>query len=116
VGIAKGKDRSDLASDEVFSAHQKTPVIFRKNSPARFLLQRIRDESHRFAITHHRKLRGKKSLVSPLEMISGIGKKRRLLLLKKFGSLESIRQASLDDLKTVPGVTEDLARKISEQV
>ncbi|MFQ5672652.1 MAG: excinuclease ABC subunit UvrC [Nitrospinales bacterium] len=116
AAIAKGKARADLDTDEVFSTQHNAPAVFGKNSPARFLLQRIRDESHRFAITHHRKLRGKKSLLSPLETIPGIGKKRRLLLLKKFGSLESIRQASPDDLKSVPGITDDLAKKISEQV
>ncbi|MEC7640922.1 MAG: excinuclease ABC subunit UvrC [Nitrospinota bacterium] len=116
ISIAKGRDRGDLATDEVLSVSRKIPVVFKKSSPARFLLQRIRDEAHRFSIHSHRKLRTKKSLVSPLETISGIGKKRRLLLLKKFGSLENIRNASLDDLKTIPGITENLARKISDQV
>ena len=116
VGIAKGKARSQLDTDEVFSTNRDKPMVFRKNSPARFLLQKIRDEAHRFAIASHRKLRDKNSLVSPLETISGIGRKRRLLLLKKFGSLENIRKASLDDLATTPGITEDLAREILERV
>ncbi|MFQ5716569.1 MAG: excinuclease ABC subunit UvrC, partial [Nitrospinales bacterium] len=116
VCIAKGKHRNDLSTDEVFSVLRKTPAVFKKNSAARTLLQRIRDEAHRFAIAYHRKLRGKKSLTSPLEALPGIGKKRRLLLLKKFGGLDNIRQASLNDLTSLPGITDSLARKILETV
>ena len=114
--IAKGKIRNNLDTDEVLLLNRKNPVLFRENSPSRFLLQRIRDEAHRFAITYHRKLRGKRSLDSPLESVPGIGKKRRLQLLKKFGSLENIRAASLDELQTLPGITEPLARKISTRL
>jgi len=110
--VAKGKLRNNVETDEVFLPGKKAPVLFRENSPSRFLLQRIRDESHRFAIAYHRKLRDKSALTSPLELIRGIGKKRRLLLLKNFGSLDSIREASPEQLQVVPGITEDLARKI----
>lgn len=110
--IAKGKFRGKGETDEVYLPDRKDLVKFRENSPSRFLLQRVRDESHRFAIAYHRKLRGKKAMSSPLENIPGIGKKRRLMLLKRFGSLEKIRQAGLDELKEIPGVTETLARKI----
>ena len=114
--IAKGKQRNNLNTDEVLLLHRQTPVLFKENSPSRFLLQRIRDEAHRFAITYHRKLRGKSSLSSPLESVRGIGKKRRLQLLKKFGSLENIRAASLEELQTLPGITESLAQQISDQL
>ena len=110
--IAKGKLRNKVETDEVFLPGKKTPVFFQENSPSRFLLQRIRDESHRFAISYHRKLRDKSTLASPLESVPGIGKKRRLLLLKNFGSLDNIREASLDQLQAVPGITEILARKV----
>ena len=110
--IAKGKFRNNVETDEVLLPGKKNSVYFRENSPSRFLLQRIRDESHRFAISYHRKLRDKSSLVSPLESVPGIGKKKRLLLLKNFGSLDVIRRASLIELKTVPGITEKLAQKI----
>ena len=110
--IAKGKFRNNVETDEVLLPGKKNPVYFRENSPSRFLLQRIRDESHRFAISYHRKLREKNSLVSPLESVPGIGKKKRLLLLKKFGSLDAIRRATLIELKIVPGITEKLAQKI----
>jgi excinuclease ABC subunit C len=114
--IAKGKERGNLDTDEVLLLHRKTSILFQENSPSRFLLQRIRDEAHRFAITYHRKLRGKSTLASPLEQVNGIGKKRRLQLLKKFGSLEKIRLASLEDLQALPGITESLAQKISAQL
>ena len=110
--IAKGKFRNAVETDEILLPGKKQPIYFRENSPSRFLLQRIRDESHRFAISYHRKLRDKSSLSSPLELISGIGKKRRLLLLKSFGSLDAIRKSSMIQLQTVPGITENLAKKI----
>ena len=111
--IAKGKNRNDLKTDEIFLIGRATPVLFRQNSPARFLLQRIRDEAHRFAITYHRNLRSKSAVASPLENIPGVGKKRRLALLKKFGGLDGIRNASLEDLQIIPGITPSLAQKIS---
>ena len=112
VCIAKGKFRNNLLTDEVYLPQQKKPVLFHENSPSRFLMQRIRDEAHRFAISYHRKLRGKKTLESPLELIPGIGKKRRLMLLKKFGSLENIQKASLEELVILPGITKLLAERI----
>ena len=110
--IAKGKFRNNLATDEVYMPNQKIPVLFSENSPSRFLMQRIRDEAHRFALTYHRKLRGKATLESPLESIPGIGKKRRLMLLKQFGSLENIQKAPLVELISLPGITKSLAEKI----
>ncbi len=110
--IAKGKYRNRVETDEILLPGEKDPVLFSENSPPRFLLQRVRDESHRFAISFHRQLRSKSSLSSPLEKIPGVGKKRRLILLKKFGSLEKIRSASLEELKTVPGVTDQIAEHL----
>lgn len=111
--IAKGKYRNNVETDEVYMPNRQDLVKFRENSPSRFLLQRVRDESHRFAISYHRKLRGKNAMSSPLEGIPGIGKKRRLMLLKKFGSLEKIKQANVDELIKIPGITQDLAQKIT---
>jgi excinuclease ABC subunit C len=110
--IAKGKYRNNLDTDEVHLLWKKDPVLFKENSPSRFLMQRIRDEAHRFAIFYHRRLRGKEALSSPLENIPGIGKKRRLLLLKQFGSLENIRNASVEKLIALPGITRSLAEKL----
>jgi len=110
--IAKGKYRNNLETDEVYLLQKKDPVLFKENSPSRFLMQRIRDEAHRFAISYHRQLRGKEALSSPLENIPGVGKKRRLLLLKQFGSLENIRNASVEELAALPGITRSLAEKL----
>jgi excinuclease ABC subunit C len=110
--IAKGKFRNNLETDEVYLLQKKDPILFKENSPSRFLMQRIRDEAHRFAISYHRRLRSKEALTSPLENISGIGKKRRLLLLKQFGSLENIRNASVEELIALPGITQSLAEKL----
>ena len=111
--IAKGKFRNRIETDEILLPGRRQSIYFRENSPSRFLLQRIRDESHRFAVSYHRKLRDKSSLSSPLELIPGIGGKRRLLLLKSFGSLDAIRKSSIIQLQTVPGITENLAKKIT---
>jgi excinuclease ABC subunit C len=110
--IAKGKYRNNLETDEVYLLQKKDPVLFKENSPSRFLMQRIRDEAHRFAISYHRRLRSKEALSSPLENIPGIGKKRRLLLLKQFGSLENIRNATVEELASLPGITPSLAEKL----
>jgi excinuclease ABC subunit C len=69
-----------------------------------FLLERLRDEAHRFAITHHRKVRGKAQLQSVLSAIPGVGAKRQKALLKHFGSLKKIKSASLEELKAMPGL------------
>ncbi len=111
--IAKGKYRNRPETDEVLLVHRKHAVLFGDNAPSRFLLQRVRDEAHRFAIAFHRELRGRETLKSPLEAIAGIGKKRRLLLLKEFGSVENIRQAAPEALQRVPGITREMALKIS---
>jgi excinuclease ABC subunit C len=76
------------------------------------MLERLRDEAHRFAITHHRKLRGKEALASALEEVEGIGPSRRKALLRHFGSLKNIRDASLEELSAAPGLPEGAARNL----
>src|SRR5205807_8537436 len=88
--------------EEICLPGQRDPVRLARNSQALFLLQRIRDEAHRFGLTYHRSLRSKAATTSALDGISGIGRKRRELLLKHFGSVEAMKQASLDDLVEVP--------------
>ena len=78
------------------------------------MLERLRDEVHRFAITHHRKLRTKAGLESELERIPGIGSERRKLLLKHCGSVNKIKQATLDELRHVPGLPEATATAVYE--
>ena len=76
------------------------------------MLERLRDEAHRFAITHHRKLRRSSTLGSVLEEIEGVGEKRRKALLKHFGSLKAIQAASLDELRAMPGLPAGLAERL----
>ena len=105
----KAVERSE---ERFFLPGRKNPVLLRPGSPALFLLERLRDEAHRFAITHHRKLRGKAALQSSLEEVPGVGPARRKALLRYFGSLKKIRAASLEELKTAPGLPEPVAREI----
>ena len=75
-------------------------------------MQQVRDESHRFAVTYHRKLRSKKIEESPLDNIEGIGKKRKIELLRHFGDLESIKKASIEEIKEVNGMNEKAAANV----
>jgi len=90
------------------------PIALPRNSQGLYLLQRIRDEAHRFAITYHRKLREKGGMSSLLEEIPGIGPKRRRALLEKFGSLEAIQRASIEELASVPGMNRRAAEQLRE--
>ncbi|GAB4502788.1 MAG: excinuclease ABC subunit UvrC [Anaerolineales bacterium] len=94
VGLAKREE-------EIFFPHRSTPLILPRHSQALYLLQRIRDEAHRFGITAHRARRSKQGMASILDAVPGIGPARRKALLKHFGSLEKIKAASLNDLTTV---------------
>ena len=96
----------------IFVEGQSEPVILPRHSQALYLMQRIRDEAHRFAITYHRKLRGKRNLVSILDHVSGIGPKRRQALWNHFGSIGKIRAASPDELATAPGMTRSAAQAV----
>ncbi len=84
----------------------------RSDSPGLHLVQHIRDESHRFAITGHKQRRDKKRRESPLEGIPGVGPKRRRELLRHFGGWQEVKAASADDLANIPGISEKLARDI----
>ncbi len=83
-----------------------------RHSQGLYLIQRVRDEAHRFAITAHRKARGKVGIASRLDAIPGIGPKRRKALLEKFGDIEAIRQASVEQLMEVSGINEEVAMAI----
>lgn len=96
----------------IFVEGKSDPVILPGNSQALFLMQRIRDEAHRFAITYHRNLRGKRNLASVLDHIAGIGEKRRQALRKKFGTIQKMREASLDELAAAPGMTKPAAQAV----
>jgi excinuclease ABC subunit C len=105
VGLAKQQE-------ELFQPGKSDSVILPRHSQGLYLVQRIRDEAHRFAITAHRKARGKIGVASRLDAIPGIGPARRKVLLEKFGDIEAIRQASLEDLLAVKGITEEIARAL----
>jgi len=95
--------------DEVFLPGRREPLMIPKTSSSIKLLQMVRDEAHRFAIAYHRKLRKKESFKSELEAIKGVGEKRRLDLLAKFGSVERIRKAKLSELLETPGIPAKVA-------
>lgn len=107
-----------LAKEEeaIFQPEKSNPLMLPRNSQGLYLLQRIRDEAHRFAITAHRNLRSKKGMASQLDSIPGIGPARRRALLKKFGSIQKIRDASEEELKEIPGLSKDIIQKIKEQI
>lgn len=123
VGLAKDRVQPAARSAEihrseerVFLPGQSNPVVLKRNSNALFLLQRVRDEAHRFAITHHRKLRSKQTLYSALDRIAGIGGRRKRALLRAFGSIKRIEAATLEELRKVPSINEKVAREIIESL
>ncbi len=99
--------------EEIFAPGRSEPIVQERNSPGMFLVQRIRDEAHRFAITHHRKVRARKALTSPLDSVEGIGPARKRALLRHFGSVQAIREAAVEDIVAL-GVPERLARRLKE--
>jgi excinuclease ABC subunit C len=109
VGLAK-------RLDQVYLPGQPQPLMITRGSEALFVLQHIRDEAHRFAITYHRTKRTKRALHSPLDDIPGVGASRKRLLLRKFGSLARLHTASPQELATTPGVGPALARTIYDHL
>ncbi len=119
AGVAKSRVKANVrgraverSEERFFLPGRKNPVVLRRGSAALFLLERLRDEAHRFAITYHRKVRGKSQLQSVLAEIPGVGPKRQKALLKHFGSLKKIKAASLDELLAMPGLPTAIANKI----
>ena len=99
--------------EEIFAPGRAEPIVQERNSPGMFLVQRIRDEAHRFAITHHRKVRARKALTSPLDSVEGIGPARKRALLRHFGSVQAIREAPVDEIVKL-GIPERLAARLKE--
>jgi excinuclease ABC subunit C len=113
IGLAKERElETGSAPDRIYRRNQKDSIALRANSPELYVLARIRDEAHRFANTFHRDRRDKQTLRSQLDDIPGIGATRRQRLLKHFGSVRAVRQASVDELAKAPGMT----RKVAEEV
>ena len=105
IGLAK-------EFEEVYLPNSKRPIIIPKNNKALHLLQQVRDESHRFAITYHRKLRSKNISASSLDDIAGLGEKRKINLLKEFGSIDNIKKASIDELAKTEGMNQKTAENV----
>jgi len=105
-----------LAEEEelLFTEGKSEPIVLPKNSPSLYLVQRVRDEAHRFAVSYHRRLREKRAYKSILDEVPGIGPKRKKALLKAFGSLKGIREASLEELAQVEGMTRPAAETLLE--
>jgi excinuclease ABC subunit C len=111
IGVAKGADRK-AGMEQLFLLGRNAPIILPPDSPALHLIQQIRDEAHRFAITAHRQRRSKKRNRSVLEEIPGIGPKKRQRLLKQFGGLQELTRAGVEDLTSVEGISTTLAEQI----
>ena len=109
LAVAKGKKRN-AGEEKVY--HKNKEFTFSKNDPLLFLIQRLRDEAHRFAISTHRAKRKKNLRKSLLDQIQGIGRQRKRALLNHFGSARAVESASLDDLKSVEGIEDNIANKI----
>jgi excinuclease ABC subunit C len=102
--------------EELFVPRQAAPVVLPRRSQALYLVQRIRDEAHRFAITYHRDVRGKRALRSELDDVAGIGPGRKKALLKRFGSVRRIRDASVEEVAATPGISRELAERLKSHL
>ncbi len=100
--------------EELYTPDSSDPIRLPRNAPSLFVLQQVRDEAHRFAITYHRKTRGRTSLKSALDLVPGIGPSRKRALMRRFGSVKAIREASEIELASTPGMTQRLAEKVKD--
>jgi len=113
IALAKGRVRGrKKVQERVFIPYRKNPITFNPGDPLLLLLERIRDEAHRFAITFHRRLRKKGTIQSVLDNIRGIGAKRKKALVEYFGNIESIKNASIEQLLEVKGISKEVATEI----
>ncbi len=115
IGIAKKDAARGETNDKVYQPGRANPVNFGREGDLLLFLQKIRDESHRFAISFHRKRRDKKSIHSVFDTVPGIGKKRKETLLKNFGSIDNIRKATIEELVSIPGISRNIAEELKKQ-
>jgi excinuclease ABC subunit C len=116
IGIAKEDHGTIGTHEEVYLPDRPEPLVLDRGSQGLYLLQRIRDEAHRFAITYHRQVRTTRTLRSQLDEIAGIGPKRKKALIKRFGSLKAIAAASVEELASVEGISREVAERVKEQI
>ena len=109
IGLAK-------RLEEVYFPDRPDPLLIPRGSEALFVVQHLRDEAHRFAVTYHRSKRSKRALASPLDEIAGVGPARKRALLKRFGSLAKLQRASVEEIMETPGVGSELAAAIHERL
>lgn len=98
--------------EELYVKDVSEPIVLPRTSQALYLVQRIRDEAHRFAVTYHRNVRAKSGIQSALDTVTGLGPKRKKALLRKFGSVKGVREAAVEDIAATPGFTRSLAEKV----
>ena len=116
IAIAKPDAAKGETGEKIYLPGRKNPMVFSKNADVLHLLQRVRDEAHRFAITFHRKQRKSKTLQSRLDEIPGIGKARKEALLRHFKSIKKIRAATADEISVVPGISRNLAGTVEAHI
>ena len=114
IGIAKKDEQRGETQDKIYLPGRANPVHMGRDERALLLVQRIRDEAHRFAIRYHRKRRGTDALRSVLDDVRGVGKKRKAALLKHFGGVDEIRAATLEQLCAVPGMNPGAAKAVKK--
>lgn len=102
--------------EEIYLDNQKDPIMLPRDSQALYVLQHLRDEAHRFALTYHRQLRSKRTTRSVLDEIPGVGPKRKKQLINHFGSVQAVREASLEELKAMPGLPQVVAERIHQEL
>ncbi len=116
IGIAKEDHGSISTHEEIYLPEQPEPLVLPRGAQGLYLLQRIRDEAHRFAVTYHRQVRSTRTFRSVLDDISGIGPKRKKALIRRFGSARAIAAASVEELMEVEGISRELAERVKEQI
>jgi len=116
AGLAKRDKAKGEILDKIYVPGRSNPLNTGQAKKALYLLQRVRDEAHRFAITFQRKRREKRGAVSILDSIAGIGPKKKKMLLVRFKGIERMKKASLEELSSLPGITRDLAKIVLDQL
>ena len=103
-------------NEEIYVPQKAKPIVLPRRSPGLKLLQRLRDEAHRFALGYYHNVHRRESFTSAFDSLTGIGPKRRRALLKKFGSVQAVREASVEEMAATNGMTEKLARTVKESL